>query len=402
MKVRLAYDNAGEMTIDEGGNRFTWDAWGHLVYIANGTGGLVQSYEYDALGRNDLSNNGSGNVRLFYSTQDQLLESRFANIYGQNVWGLGYVNNLVVRDRNADGNMSTGNLGLTGSGLEEREYYQHDKQFSTISYTNQTGTVGQRYIYDPYGTITALTSAWALSTDTSNFTTVLFQGMAVTGTGYLYISQTRLYDVRLGRWISQDPSGYVDGYNRYQMVRSNPLVRVDPSGLGATQPTTQPTTQPSSQGFVLHDPSNGDPAGDATVSVTGSNLCDHNKPSKNGSTNLHIAFHTDAGIGGSPSSVGAVLVNGQNVPVTSSGDENTDFNLDWSGGTNGNDEGDIYVAIIYNSLKNNENSGVVATFSIHWHFSCECGFASDVDTDTDYKYVKNNVGDLPTTQPGAQ
>ena len=47
----LAYDNAGDITTDEGGNHFTWDAWGHLVYIANGTGGLVQSYAYDAMGR---------------------------------------------------------------------------------------------------------------------------------------------------------------------------------------------------------------------------------------------------------------------------------------------------------------------------------------------------------------
>lgn len=34
-----------------------------------------------------------------------------------------------------------------------------------------------------------------------------------------------------GRWLSEDPAGYVDGPNQYLYVRNNPINRVDPSGL---------------------------------------------------------------------------------------------------------------------------------------------------------------------------
>lgn len=35
----------------------------------------------------------------------------------------------------------------------------------------------------------------------------------------------------LGRWISEDPSGFVDGYNLYAYVNSRATVAVDPLGL---------------------------------------------------------------------------------------------------------------------------------------------------------------------------
>jgi RHS repeat-associated protein len=229
----LTYDNAGNMITDESGNTYTYDAWGHAISIVNGSS--TTALHYDALGRNVVFNNGAGNDQQYYSQQRQVVEEKFSGAYEQYVWGLAYVNDLVLRDRNAD-NSSTGNLGITGSGLEEREYFQHDATWNTISYTNQTGTVGQRFVYDPYGTVTTLDNSWAVSTTTSNYTTYLFQGMRVLG-GYIYLSQTRLYDVKLGRWGAQDPATYVDGSNLYSFVSGNPTLLVDPSGLnGAVVP----------------------------------------------------------------------------------------------------------------------------------------------------------------------
>jgi len=43
------------------------------------------------------------------------------------------------------------------------------------------------------------------------------------------------------RFGKQDPMGYVDGLNDYQVVGGNPITFVDPDGLQATQPATQPT-----------------------------------------------------------------------------------------------------------------------------------------------------------------
>lgn len=49
----------------------------------------------------------------------------------------------------------------------------------------------------------------------------------------LYYMRARYYDANLGRFISEDPAGFVDGTNLYAYVGGNPVMAVDPSGLGA-------------------------------------------------------------------------------------------------------------------------------------------------------------------------
>lgn len=44
------------------------------------------------------------------------------------------------------------------------------------------------------------------------------------------------YHPTLGRWVTADPAEYVDGPNLYQHVGSNPVNRVDPSGLAGMRP----------------------------------------------------------------------------------------------------------------------------------------------------------------------
>ncbi len=41
-------------------------------------------------------------------------------------------------------------------------------------------------------------------------------------------ARNRNYDPTLGRWINQDPAGYINGANTYQFVVSNPVNAVDP------------------------------------------------------------------------------------------------------------------------------------------------------------------------------
>ena len=44
-------------------------------------------------------------------------------------------------------------------------------------------------------------------------------------------ARNRNYSPSLGRWINQDPAGYINGANTYQFVESNPANAVDPWGL---------------------------------------------------------------------------------------------------------------------------------------------------------------------------
>ena len=52
-----------------------------------------------------------------------------------------------------------------------------------------------------------------------------------TGLGYL---RARYYDPAIGRWMSKDPSGFVDGLNLYAYVANSPINHVDASGLSSS------------------------------------------------------------------------------------------------------------------------------------------------------------------------
>jgi hypothetical protein len=51
--------------------------------------------------------------------------------------------------------------------------------------------------------------------------------------GYAHRQKARYYSPELGRFLSRDPAGYVDGLNLYQYVRGNPATLTDPDGQQA-------------------------------------------------------------------------------------------------------------------------------------------------------------------------
>jgi hypothetical protein len=47
--------------------------------------------------------------------------------------------------------------------------------------------------------------------------------------------RARYYDASTGRFISEDPAGFVDGPNLYVYAGNNPIINVDPNGLWTLQ-----------------------------------------------------------------------------------------------------------------------------------------------------------------------
>jgi hypothetical protein len=73
-----------------------------------------------------------------------------------------------------------------------------------------------------------------------------------------------MYTPHAGRWLSQDPAGFVDGPNRYLYVTNNSVNRYDPSGLqceghGPWTPSMCNDCPPCTCDAV-HDPANGIPS----------------------------------------------------------------------------------------------------------------------------------------------
>ena len=143
------------------------------------------------------------------------------------VWSAAYVNAAVLQDT------------YSGGGIQRnsRLYFLQDANWNTtavVGYNGTTGTwdVTQRYVYSPYGTITVLNADWSTPpAGTQPTVSNLYQGMTLDSVTGLYYARNRNYDPSLGRWINQDPAGYINGANTYQFVMGNPVNAVDPWGL---------------------------------------------------------------------------------------------------------------------------------------------------------------------------
>jgi RHS repeat-associated protein len=240
------------MATDVQGRTFTYDAWNRLVSVKNATGTEVARYEYDGLARRIVERVGTlaapaaatAPVRdVYYSQNWQVLEERLRTPAGaipttadtRFVWSPVYVDAMVVRDRNADGNTTTG----TG-GLEERVYALQDANWNTTAIIAAAGVPGvaagaviNRFIYAPYGRSDVLTAAWATAgASTPTPWAHRFQGLEFTDVTNLFHARNRDYSFALGRFIQLDPIGFSAGDNNwYRFVGNGPTGKVDPSGL---------------------------------------------------------------------------------------------------------------------------------------------------------------------------
>ena len=73
-----------------------------------------------------------------------------------------YIDDLVLRDRDSDGDgvAGDGSLGKTNSGLDERLFAMQDANWNVVALGDTNGAVQERYEYLAYGVPCALTSGF--------------------------------------------------------------------------------------------------------------------------------------------------------------------------------------------------------------------------------------------------
>ena len=145
--VTPVYDKAGNMTTipkpADPTNSFvgTYDPWRRLMKLTEGAN-TVEENEYDGFGRRMVLKEYSSGVldvtrHFYYSRAWQILEERTDSSTDpaiQNVWGIGYIDRLVLRDRDTTGN------GV----LDERLYALQDANWNVTSIADTTGTIVER------------------------------------------------------------------------------------------------------------------------------------------------------------------------------------------------------------------------------------------------------------------
>jgi RHS repeat-associated protein len=233
--VTPTYDANGNLTGDETGRQLVFDAWNRLVEVKDSSGNLLKRYAYDGLHRRVQETAGGVTTDLYYSDAWQVLEERVGNALSsplpvgegsgvrvQHIWSPVYVDALILRDRDTNGDGT----------LDERRWVVQDANYNVTALLDNSGNVVERYVYDPFGSVTVLDTNWTERPSGSQYAwRYLHQGGRFDATSGLYHFRYRDYSPTPGRWTSLDPLRYDAGdVNLYRVVFNAPTNFTDPSG----------------------------------------------------------------------------------------------------------------------------------------------------------------------------
>ncbi|MEM9881552.1 MAG: LamG-like jellyroll fold domain-containing protein [Planctomycetota bacterium] len=249
----LEHDAKGNLTLDDEGRTYTWDFENRLKEVRDSNGDLLVSCTYDALGRRVTKTapgtaggpssttafvhltDDSGMGQLLAEYEDNALKRQYT--YGE------YIDEAIT--------LTNYDAGLPGG--EETLYYHRDRQYNVIGLTDSSGGVVERYAYGPYGERRILASDGVTVRQVSAYGNPLgHQGLYHDNETGLIKNGARYRDPRIGRFISRDPSGYVDGPHLYLLLTSRPLNLLDPTGrrvVAKFRVNTLPTLLKASRQF---------------------------------------------------------------------------------------------------------------------------------------------------------
>lgn len=210
------YDQTGNLTAYPNplqpnvGERVSYDAWNRPVSLTSNFTRLT----YDGLGRLVVLGAGAEERRFTYTPDWRLLEEEVTPQAGDSyrheyVWGIRGQDDLICREKYSDQGQ-----------LQERFYSLSDAQGNIVGVVPEASPSPDRIItYDPYGA----------PTGESDFRQ-LFGGYYYDSNTGLYLVRNRVYHPKLGRWLTKDPLGMVDGPNLYEYCAGDPVNYSDPSG----------------------------------------------------------------------------------------------------------------------------------------------------------------------------
>jgi len=207
-QIIYTYDKNGNMIKKQQGGEtanLTYNPRNRLVQFTSP--GVSETYEYDGEGKRISVENGSSTTNYLYDGLNVILERNAVGVTTAN----------YVRNPNA-----AGGIGGIISEQSASQYYHYDGLGSVVNLTDSSGAIAQSYSYEAFGNIVTQTG----SVNNRN----KFLTKQADATGLVYFG-ARYYDPRIGRFITQDPTGMADGPNLYIYCLNNPVNFIDAWGL---------------------------------------------------------------------------------------------------------------------------------------------------------------------------
>lgn len=206
-----------EVELSGASRTFTHDANGNL------TGDGDRAFEWYANNRLATVNAGNDLEELKFDGLSQLA-GRTKKTGGVVTATIDYVrcDNQSCEDRASGTTLAKyyrdGQIGGSNPQFQLRDHLS-----SVRAVTDTNADVMTRYEYDPWGSRTV--SYGTTSTE------IGFTGHRWNDVASGWFAEHRVYDSRIGRWLSEDPAGFVDGPLLFAYVRNQPMTLNDPSGL---------------------------------------------------------------------------------------------------------------------------------------------------------------------------
>jgi RHS repeat-associated protein len=195
------YDNEGQ-TISDAGTAYGYDIEHRII------SGPGETFSYDGASRRLKAIRFGAETHYVYDASGNLLaETNNTNtITRYYIYGAGLI---------AMVDAATGKIYC----------YHFNALGNTIALTNSTQAIVNSYAYTPFGVVTEQQQI------NQPFKYVGQYGVYTEPSG-LYYMRARYYDPSVGRFISEDPSGFGGGdVNLYAYVGGNPICFTDPLGL---------------------------------------------------------------------------------------------------------------------------------------------------------------------------
>lgn len=236
-EVDRLFATGGQQLLLQPGQTLTWTPRGELqqviAVVRDGISDDNERYRYDANSQRILKRStqkAGGNEQTHQVLYLPGLELRCTRS------GSTVKENLQVISVNEAGGAQVQVLHWESGQPEDMDNnqfrYSYDNLIGSLCLeVDGSGNIICREEYYPYGGTAVLTARNRMETD---YRTLRYSGRERDATG-LYYYGYRYYQPWVGRWLSADPAGTLDGLNLFRMVRNNPVTLLDNDGLDTVE-----------------------------------------------------------------------------------------------------------------------------------------------------------------------
>ncbi|RAX01108.1 MULTISPECIES: RHS repeat protein [unclassified Photorhabdus] len=232
-QVDALFDAGGHQNILTSGQSLNWNTRGELQQVTlvkrdKGTNDDREWYRYSGDGKRTLKVNeqrASNNAQIQRITYLSSLELRLTQNNTTTTEDLQII--TVGEAGRAQVRVLHWESGKPADISNNQLRYSYDNLIGSSQLElDSEGQIISEEEYYPYGG----TALWAARNQTeASYKTIRYSGKERDATG-LYYYGYRYYQPWVGRWLSADPAGTVDGLNLYRMVRNNPIKYHDTDG----------------------------------------------------------------------------------------------------------------------------------------------------------------------------